>query len=89
VRLSDAPATKHRRFRASLHTHKPLTSIFGRRLLRLWGQFVGTYSALAYAAGDVRGGADAGGPYAAGSWPRRGRVKRLHRLAQGMRMQLP
>jgi hypothetical protein len=24
--------------------------MFGRRLLRLWGQFVGTYSALAYAA---------------------------------------
>jgi hypothetical protein len=37
-------------FRAFLRTHKPLTSTFGRRLLGLWGQFVGTYSALAYAA---------------------------------------
>ena len=37
-------------FGASLRTHRPLTSMFGRRLLCLWGQFVGTYSALAYAA---------------------------------------
>jgi hypothetical protein len=29
--------------------HSPLTSVFGRRLLCLWGQFVGTCSALAYA----------------------------------------
>lgn len=37
-------------FRASLRMHRPLTSKFGRRLLCLRGQFVGTYSALAYAA---------------------------------------
>jgi hypothetical protein len=37
-------------FRAFLRMHRPLTSMFGRRLLCLWGQFVGTYSALAYAA---------------------------------------
>jgi hypothetical protein len=37
-------------FLASLRTHRPLTSTFGQRLLCLWGQFVGTYSALAYAA---------------------------------------
>jgi hypothetical protein len=37
-------------FRAFLRMHRPLTSMFGRRLLRLWGQFVGTCSALAYAA---------------------------------------
>jgi hypothetical protein len=37
-------------FRAFLRTHRPLTSMFGRWLLCLWGQFVGTYSALAYAA---------------------------------------
>ena len=35
---------------AFLRMHRPLTSMFGRRLLRLLGQFVGTYSALAYAA---------------------------------------
>jgi hypothetical protein len=46
------PATKPSRgaFRAFLRMHRPLTSMFGRRLLCLWGQFVGTYSALAYAA---------------------------------------
>ena len=36
--------------RAFLRMHRALTSMFGRRLLRLWGQFVGTYSAFAYAA---------------------------------------
>ncbi len=36
--------------RASLRMHRPLTSMSGRRLLCFWGQFVGTYSALAYAA---------------------------------------
>jgi hypothetical protein len=33
-----------------LRMHRPLTSTFGRRFLCLWGQFVGTYSAFAYAA---------------------------------------
>jgi hypothetical protein len=37
-------------FRAFVRMHRLLTSTFGRRLLCLWGQFVGTYSALAYAA---------------------------------------
>ena len=45
-----APATKYGRVRAFLRTHRPLTSTFGRRLVRLWGEFVGTYSAPAYAA---------------------------------------
>ncbi len=36
--------------RASLRMQRPLTSMLGRRPLCLWGQFVGTYSALAYAA---------------------------------------
>ena len=36
--------------RASLRMHRPLTSVFGRRLLCFWGQFVGTYSVPAYAA---------------------------------------
>jgi hypothetical protein len=44
------PPPSKRVFRALLHMHKPLTSIFGQRLVGLWGQFVGTYSALAYAA---------------------------------------
>lgn len=37
-------------FRAFLRMHRPLTSTFGRRLLCLWGLFMGTYSAFAYAA---------------------------------------
>jgi hypothetical protein len=37
-------------FRAFLRTNSPLTSMFGWRLLCLWGPFLGTYSALAYAA---------------------------------------
>ncbi len=36
--------------RALLRMHRPLTSMFGRRPVCLWGQFVGTYSVLAYAA---------------------------------------
>jgi hypothetical protein len=67
-------------FRAFLRMHRPLTSMFGRRFLCLWGQFVGTYSALAYAA--CAGGADASGPYAAFSRPRRGWAMRcigMHR----------
>jgi hypothetical protein len=37
-------------FRASLRTHRPLTNMYGRRLLCSWGQFVGTYSVPAYPA---------------------------------------
>ena len=36
--------------RAFLPMRRPLASMFGRGLLCLWGQFVGTYSALAFAA---------------------------------------
>ena len=36
--------------RAFVRMHRPLTSMFGWRFLCLWGQFVGTYSASAYAA---------------------------------------
>jgi hypothetical protein len=36
--------------RARLRMHRPLTSMFGRRHQCLWGQFVGTCSAPAYAA---------------------------------------
>ena len=28
--------------RPSLHMHRPLTGMFGRRLLRLWGELLGT-----------------------------------------------
>lgn len=43
-------------FRALLRMHRPLTSMFGRRLVGLWGEFVGTYSAFACAGwrGDER-----------------------------------
>jgi len=48
---------------AFLRMRRPLTSMFGWRLLCLWGQFVGTYSAVAMQHGQ--GGADTSGPYAA------------------------
>ena len=44
----EPPPPLVRVFRASLRMNKPLTSTFGRRLLRLWGEFVGSYSTPAY-----------------------------------------
>ena len=58
-------------FRVPVRMHKPLTSTFGRRLVRLWGQFVGTYSTPAHAGWAGRQGT--GGPPRCGLARRRGR----------------
>ena len=50
VTSQSTPPPSRTAFPALLRMHKPLTSMFGRRLLCLWGQFVGTCSHLAYAA---------------------------------------
>ena len=47
TRVSGPPPPSTGVFRVFLRTHRPLTSTFGRRLLCLWGQFVGSYSTSA------------------------------------------
>jgi hypothetical protein len=49
-RVQIPPATKSTGvLRLFLRTHRPLTSMFGRRPLYLWGQSVGAHSAPACA----------------------------------------
>ena len=67
--------------------HRPLTSRFGRRLLCFWGQFVGTYSALAYAA--CAGWREGERPVRCGFAFEVGVGSALHRHAQCVPMQLP
>ena len=74
-------------FRAFLRMHRPLTSMFGRRLLCLWGQFVGTYSALAYAACAGWRGRER--PVRCGFAAEAGSGGAVHRHALCMPMQLP
>jgi hypothetical protein len=74
-------------FRASLRMHRPLTSMFGRRLLRLLGQFVGTYSVLAYAACARWSGSER--PARCGFAVEVGSGEALRTHAQGVRMQVP
>ena len=74
-------------FRTSLRMHRPLTSMFGRRLLCFWGQFVGTYSALAYAA--QAGWRERERPVRCGFAFEVGWGGALHRHALCMPMQLP
>ena len=74
-------------FERLLRTHRPLTSMFGRRLLCLWGLFVGSYSALAYAAyARWRG---RGRPARCGFAVKVGSGEALHRHALCMPMHLP
>ena len=61
--------------------------MFGRRLLCLWGQFVGTYSALAYAA--YAGWRERERPVRCGFAAEAGVGGALHGHALCMPMQLP